>query len=489
MEDKITVMIVDDDAGGREALAGVLFSQGYNLIYAESGEEAYRKAQQMLPDVLLLDVMMPALDGFAVCRLMRSDPLLAEIPILLVTALDDRASRLKGIEAGADDFITKPFDRIELRARVRTITRLNRFRRLVLERARFVWVIDQAGEGYVILDENGAFVYCNAAAQHYLNLPAEQLPPVTFDQWVQKFYRCEPEDNWNSYLRTGEMISPIYLIRPESETTDGIFLGLEVLGLPFGEKRSTLIRLVDCTQKINSEKNLWSFQAMVTHKLRTPLANTHMAIDILRHQLDAQPLEIQEVMDVIADATRRLEEDVQDILAFSGASRAYQKGFCRVAEVWSLAEEIRKNLDIDSASVYFARHDPGSDNLEIPLAARIVELVLEELIENAIKFHPKKKPELMIRLARVDHDRIHLAVIDDGIHLSPEQLKRVWTPYYQAEAGFSGEVKGMGLGLPAIARMIWEIGGKCSLRNRDDRPGIIVDLYIPVAGERAVRPV
>jgi DNA-binding response OmpR family regulator len=74
--------------------------------------------------------MMPGMDGYEVCRRLRADARLAEVPVIMVTALDDQASRLAGLEAGADDFITKPFNRAELRARVRTIARLNRYRRL-----------------------------------------------------------------------------------------------------------------------------------------------------------------------------------------------------------------------------------------------------------------------------------------------------------------------------------------------------------------------
>jgi putative two-component system response regulator len=81
---------------------------------------------EVIPDLILLDVMMPGMDGFEVCRRLRADSVLGEVPILMITALDDRSSRLQGIQAGADDFITKPIDSVELLARVQGITRLNR---------------------------------------------------------------------------------------------------------------------------------------------------------------------------------------------------------------------------------------------------------------------------------------------------------------------------------------------------------------------------
>jgi len=129
-----TILIVDDEPAGRQTLESILEGQGYHLEMAENGQDALEKASQLLPDVILLDVMMPVMDGFEVCKRIRNDPALAEIPIIMLTALDDRQSFLKGLESGADDYITKPYDRHELRARLLGITRLNRYRKLLDDR-------------------------------------------------------------------------------------------------------------------------------------------------------------------------------------------------------------------------------------------------------------------------------------------------------------------------------------------------------------------
>ena len=108
-----------------------MLPEGYKLYFAEDGVIGLQQARKIKPDLILLDVMMPRMLGFEVCRHLREEPQMAELPIVMITSLDDRKSRLKGIEAGADDFMSKPFDRAELKARVRTITRLNRYRRLM----------------------------------------------------------------------------------------------------------------------------------------------------------------------------------------------------------------------------------------------------------------------------------------------------------------------------------------------------------------------
>ena len=128
------ILIVDDDRVTRQTLASLLAAEGYAVSVADDGEAALSLARELLPDLLLLDILLPGPNGYEVCRTLRQDPVLAEVPIVLLTALDDRESRIRGLEVGADDFLSKPFDRVELLARVGAITRLNRFRRLLEER-------------------------------------------------------------------------------------------------------------------------------------------------------------------------------------------------------------------------------------------------------------------------------------------------------------------------------------------------------------------
>jgi signal transduction histidine kinase len=128
------ILIVDDEPSARDTVEALLLKEEYQLEFAKDGYEGLKVAETAQPDLILLDVMMPGMNGYEVCRRIRATPTLAEVPIIMVTALDDRSSLLLGIEAGADDFLSKPIDRQELRLRVRTIIRLNRYRTLVKQR-------------------------------------------------------------------------------------------------------------------------------------------------------------------------------------------------------------------------------------------------------------------------------------------------------------------------------------------------------------------
>jgi PAS domain S-box-containing protein len=151
MERKSIILIADDEPSARDTLEALLFREDYDLAFASNGPEALKKAAELTPDLILLDVMMPGLDGFQVCQRLRANPLLAEVPVIMVTALGDRDSRLRGIEAGADGFVSKPLDKTELQARVRTITQLNRYRQLLAERAKFEQVIELSPDGIMVV--------------------------------------------------------------------------------------------------------------------------------------------------------------------------------------------------------------------------------------------------------------------------------------------------------------------------------------------------
>ena len=152
-KDKPCILVVDDDPVARESIAGLLAAEGYQLEFAVDGPAGLRTALKLLPDVILLDVMMPGLNGFDVCRQLRSTPAVSEIPILILTTLDDQESLLAGLNAGADDFLPKPLNKLELRARLRTITRLDRYRKLNTERARLETALQELAASYLSLEQ------------------------------------------------------------------------------------------------------------------------------------------------------------------------------------------------------------------------------------------------------------------------------------------------------------------------------------------------
>ena len=124
METKAKILIVDDEDVMRDVLEGLLLYQDYNLSFAVSGREALNRVAEIQPDLILLDVMMPEMNGFEVCQRLKADECWRHIPIILITALSGKDDLATGLDAGADDFVHKPFSNLELLARVRSMLRI-----------------------------------------------------------------------------------------------------------------------------------------------------------------------------------------------------------------------------------------------------------------------------------------------------------------------------------------------------------------------------
>ncbi len=134
MSDDGTVLVVDDLAANRKLMEAILAPRGFTVVAVASGPEALAVLAERLPDVVLLDVLMPGVDGYETCRRIRAEPRTAFLPVIMVTASGER-ERLRALEVGADDFVSKPFDQAELLARVRSLVRIKRYHDTVTEQA------------------------------------------------------------------------------------------------------------------------------------------------------------------------------------------------------------------------------------------------------------------------------------------------------------------------------------------------------------------
>ncbi|HEX2200039.1 MAG TPA: response regulator [Burkholderiales bacterium] len=120
------ILVVDDQRANVEMLAGVLTARGYEVLTATDGESALEQVRREPPDIVVSDILMPQMDGYELCRRLRSEPATTLLPVILVTSLDPLQERVNGIEAGADDFLSKPVNWDELFARVRSLLRIKR---------------------------------------------------------------------------------------------------------------------------------------------------------------------------------------------------------------------------------------------------------------------------------------------------------------------------------------------------------------------------
>ncbi len=484
-----TILIIDDQLSARETLKAVLFDQGYNLVFAVNGTEGLQKAAELLPDVIILDIMMPGMDGFEVCDRLRNDPRLAEVPIIMLTSLDDLDTRVRGLDVGADDFVSKPFNRVELLARIRTITRLNRYRRLMLERTKFDWVVDQSHDGYLLIADDDSITYANTQARLFLGLNVDDSEAVTgkFLELARMQYRYEPQEAWLTWPEASRrgLNAPRYLVRPETPTANVFWLQVETLKLPPSPSGGWVVQLRDVTAQKILERDMRGFHMMVSHKLRTPLAGILGSLKLLAQSGASLPQDKVVALSQLAlENVERLYHSMGDVLEFLSAPFATRSRIkFKLAYLEKSVAEISANFEIDFVTISCP---PELKDVYVSLSERALELSLWEILENAKKFHPRQEPHVEIVIGRESTRHISLKVIDDGTGLSPEQLANIWTPYYQGDKYATGEIKGMGLGLAMVASLVREVGGECRAFNRKDKSGLVVELLLPVAEENEV---
>ncbi len=472
------VLIIDDEPIARESLEALLLGENYDLHFAGSGAEGLRKAGALRPDAILLDVMMPGMDGFEVCQRLRADSELEQVAIIMITALDDRSSRLAGLRAGADEFLSKPFDSVELKTRLQTIARLGRYRRLLAERTRLEWLVEQSEEGYLLLDAAGNIRYVNPKARTYLGLP-QGVDGQHFIDSARALYRLEPAAAWQQWEADGVFHAPCYLVQPETLTARAFWLQADGQGSAGMAELGRIVRLRDVTAQMSSYQDMRRFHTTVVHKLRTPLIAMHGSFTLLaNYGGEMSAAEVEEFARTALAGIERLKSEIDDILQYINAPVLALSGDTltfadfRVRLIEQAEQQNIQKLDV--------RVDRNLEDMLMPLTPQALDTILWELLENAVKFHPKKQPHVEVEAYCENSDLVRLCIRDDGVTLSAEQLRMVWSPYIQGEKYFTGEAPGMGLGLSLVATLVWQIGGEVELTNRKDGSGVEVILRLPL---------
>jgi PAS domain S-box-containing protein len=190
------ILVVDDEPYNVELLRGLL-SKKYEVHTAVNGKEAYAKVKDISPDLILLDVIMPEINGYEVCRELKRDKNTMNIPIVMVTCLTDRDDRIKSIEAGADDFLSKPIDWIELDARVKSLLRIKQYLEDLEEsKKRILELYDFAPIGYFTFNSDGLISEMNITGGVLLGLSRQKLIERDF----QSFVLPKDLEFWNQHI-------------------------------------------------------------------------------------------------------------------------------------------------------------------------------------------------------------------------------------------------------------------------------------------------
>ncbi len=195
---KAKILVADDITQNVKLLRVILTASEYGVIEAYNGEEALEKAKTENPDLILLDVMMPGLTGYEVCQKLRADGMTKNIPIVMITALHEMDDRIKGIEAGADDFISKPFNKAELLARVKSLLRMRQPTAKKDETMVLDTILSDLTEGVVVTDGQWKIKNINQTAQELLNIHETDITNIDLLAHLSRMNLSVPVDMFMS---------------------------------------------------------------------------------------------------------------------------------------------------------------------------------------------------------------------------------------------------------------------------------------------------
>jgi two-component system, cell cycle sensor histidine kinase and response regulator CckA len=470
MNTQSTLLLVDDDEKAHFMMAALLEAEGYRLLQATSGEEGLALANEHHPDVVLLDVMMPKMDGFEVCRRLRESPGVESVPVVMLTAMDDRASRLRGLQAGADDYITKPFDGLELRTRLRTITRLNRFRRLYDERARFEAVVRAAPEGILVTEADGTVALANPAFVRLVqNVTCagslfDHVEAPHKDEWLAAVAACEAGQALPE-LRNARLVC----------RERGVDRQVELTGcVATWEGRSNLqLHVRDVTDQKRLEAQLLRSQRIellgqVAGGVVHDVNNVLMAIMGYAELLVPVP-EHGDALDGLKRSVRDAAALLRKILMFARGSEADMRAVDVAAQVNDIADIVRGTF----GRIYTVNVDLGEPLPALRADPTNLHQILLNLCVNARDAMPDGGTlSLSGEAVTVGEEEatphggrggphVVLRVGDNGTGMDPEVQSHLFDPFFTTKA----PDKGTGLGLATVLRLIRAHRGFVTVRS------------------------
>lgn len=453
------ILVVDDHPMNCELMEAMLAPEGYKVESVYSGAAALARVREDPPALILLDVSMPEMDGFEVARRLRASEETRLIPIVMVTALGDLEHRVKGLESGAEDYLSKPVNRSELLARVQSSLRLSYYHRQVDERQKLELVLADVSDAILILNAAAELRDANGSAKRLLGLPDDPHGQVLAGVWGD--LRGAPTDLADA-IRTGRALDfVVERVDPQ------LFLAVtlrpvhDMDGVPTG----AVLALRDVTRETLEHKLQEDALSLVSHKLRTPLTVVGLWTKLLIDE-ECGPVtpEQREALSAMLEASDQLRHLLEGMLSYLEWTKRLHRMRRRVVTFEqlesALGPQVRELLGTEH-QVRFEIQTPGQMLIDEDL---FVE-ALVELVRNAVKFGGGKPIEVRVTMREVA-ENMELVVADNGPGIPPEKLERIFERFYQVEEDFTGQIHGFGLGLALVKTAVEAMGGRIRARSQ-----------------------
>ena len=520
------ILIVDDIPANLKLLSDILAEKGYRVRPAASGHLALRSAALRTPDLVLMDAKMPGMDGYEVCRTLKSDSKNGDVPVIFISALDEADDKVRGFEAGGVDFITKPFQAEDVLARVGLHLSLDRLRKqlemrntqLLKESAereqaeRKLREANALNRKIIEASMMGVLAYNGQSGQCLMaNRAASKIFNASVDQLIHQNFRQIASWKASGLLPMAEQVLATG-IEHQAEVHMVTTLGKEVwmecqlaIFLNHGEPHLLLLlhditgrkhdqqdleRAKEAAEKANSAKS--QFLANMSHDIRTPM-NAIIGFGHLFSQTDLDARQ-RDYLAKIQSSAQLLLCVINDILDFSKIEANRIELESVSFNPFSVFEDLSNIVGIGAAQKNIELLFTIGPEIPAALIGDPLRLgqILVNLTNNAIKFTDSGEVVVSVTSVSKNTDAttedLRFAIEDTGIGMNADQLSHLFQPFSQADSSTSRRYGGTGLGLVICKHLVEMMGGRIEINSapgKGSRFEFVIPFGIPKAsGEK-----
>lgn len=390
------ILVVDDTLSNLQQLQSILQSNGFTVIVTQDGMSALAQAEYAEPDLILLDILMPGIDGLEVCRKLKTNKKTKDIPIIFMTALNDIDNKVKGFNTGGIDYITKPIEEEELIVRVKTHLTLRKIRQQLQEQ--------------------------NKELQKEISIRQGTELKLKQSQQILEKVNCKLEAR--VLERTTELVQ--------------------------AKQKLEIIN----KELIHSNQELEQFAYIVSHDLQAPLRSLNMFADLLAQEYHNQLSdEANQYIKYITDGAARMQALIQDLLLYCRAGQNEQTWISIDLKeiVQQVIQDLHETIEINNAIITVK-------NLPIvQVNPTEINQLFQNLITNGLKFCSQAQPEIVIDTKLVEQKWL-ISVQDNGIGIESQYHQEIFKVFQRLHS--QEQYPGTGVGLAICQKIVQRYGGK-----------------------------
>ena len=500
-----TILIVDDEIQNRRLLDVLLRPEGYLTLSAGSGEEALALAAQCAPDLILLDILMPGMDGYQVASILKSDPATANIPIIVVSALADRSARLAGLNAGAEEFLMTPIDRAELLLRVRNMLRLKEFGNFLQHHARlleeqvqdrtadlqrFRTAMDATADAIFLTNRRTmGFIEINATACTMLGYTREELfalgpaslSAVTLEELESSYDDLIAGHGVNEMTQTrmrrknGSEVQVEVHRQAQRSGADWIMVSVLRDITERKQAEEEILRLnADLEDRVRqrtaqlqaANQELQAFSYSVSHDLRTPLSSINGFSKLLSKDLidSAASERSKHYLDRIGAGVVQMGDLIDALLSLAHASRiSLRRDLVDLSAMAHTVLDACREREPGRGALLDIQSELGGQG-----DPRLLRTVLDNLLGNAWKFSGQQ-PQTRITFrcdSSPDGEPVY-AVRENGAGFDMAYSDKLFGAFQRLHT--ASEFAGTGIGLATVHRIVTLHGGRVWAESAPDQ--------------------